>query len=163
MYFWKIKQLKQHLIENGLTEKQLFYYVLIYAGSGAMGIEMMGYIPYAEPDLWSYISSAMNILIPILGTIAAFRANGGSSGVKFAERYFSIGLVVTLRFMVLLIPVACLMAVYWFSTAGLNGDMSETSSPFEIIVISIWYAVLYFNIARHIGNVAKAGSPISAE
>lgn len=163
MYFWKIKLLKQHLINNGLTEKQLFYYILIYAGLGALGVEMVGYFPNTEPDLWTYVSSAMNILIPILGTIAAFRENGGSSGIKFAERYFSIGLVVTLRFLVLLIPIICLMVGYWIFTNGLHNDTPETTSPLETIVISIWYAALYFYIAKHIGNVAKAGSPGTAK
>ncbi len=162
MYFWKIKLLKQYLINNGLTEKQLFYYILIYAGLGALSVEMVGYIPDTEPDLWAYVSSAMNILIPILGTIAAFRANGGSSGTKFAERYFSIGLVVTLRFLVLLIPIVCLMAVYWIFTNGLNSNPSETRLPLETIVISVWYAALYLHIAKNIGDVATANRPATA-
>lgn len=156
MYFWRIKQLRQHLINNGLTEKQLFYYILIYAGLGAIGVELVGYVPYEEPDLWSYVSSAMNILIPVLGTIAAFRANGGSSGIKFAERYFSIGLVVTIRFMVLLIPIVFIMAAYWFLADGLDSDTSESSSLAVAIITSVWYASLYFFIARNIGNVAKS-------
>jgi hypothetical protein len=162
MYFWKIKLLKQHLINNGLAEKQLFYYILIYEGLGALGVEIVGYFPNTEPDLWTYVSSAINILIPILGTIAAFRANGGSSGTKFAERYFSIGLVATLRFFVLLIPIVCLMAVYWIFTNRLNNDTPETTSPLETIVISIWYAALYFYMAKNIGDVATASRPAAA-
>lgn len=90
MYFWNINRLKQQLIETGLTEKQIFYYIFIFVALEAISIETTGYYPYTEPDLWSHVGSALNIIIPIIGTIAAFRANGGSSGINFVERYIGL-------------------------------------------------------------------------
>lgn len=156
MYFWKIDKLKQQLLEQGLTEKHLFYYILIFVASESMSIEMTGYYPYTEPDSWSYVSSALNILIPIIGTIAAFRANGGSSGIKFAEKYFSISFVVFIRFLVLLIPLMGAMMVYWSFTYGIENEWPDSSGSIEVIIFSIWYAAMYAYIVKHIGDVANA-------
>lgn len=157
MYFWKVTLLKQHLIKNRLTETQLFCYILTYIAMSAISsMDIFGDFPATEPDLWIYADSALNILIPIIGTFAAFHANGGGTGVNFAERYFSLGLVVTIRFVVLLIPVIALITVYWAYTYGLESDSPDPSSSIVFPVIWIWYIAMYANIAKHIGNVAKA-------
>jgi len=154
MYFWKIDLLKQQLATHGLTEKQLYYYILIYVALSAIGIEALGYIPVVSPNSWSYVQSIINIAIPILGTITAFRANGGDSGVQFVARYFSIGFVATIRFMVLLIPIMIAMMIYWFSSYDMENDFPTTG--IEIAVFSIWYALLYAYIAKHVRQVSMA-------
>jgi hypothetical protein len=90
----------------------------------------------------------------ILGTIMAFRANGGESGVQFAARYFSIGLVATIRFMILLIPIMIAMMIYWFTSYDMENEIP--TSGFEVAVLSIWYALLYAYIAKQIRHVAVA-------
>ncbi len=152
MYFWKIDLLKQQLATHGLTEKQLYYYILISVALSAIGIEAIGYIPGASPNAWSYVQSIINAAIPILGTIMAFRANGGESGVQFVARYFSIGFVATIRFMVLLIPIMIAMEIYWFSSYDMENEISTTG--IEVAVFSIWYALLYAYIAKHIRKVS---------
>lgn len=154
MYFWKIDLLKKQLSTHGLTEKQLYYYILIYAALSAIGIEMIGYFPQESPNTWSYVGSIINIAIPIFGTIMAFRANGGESGVQFPARYFSIGLVASIRFMVLLIPLMIVMMIYLFSSYGIESDMHTTG--IEVALFSTWYALLYAYIAKHVRQVAVA-------
>ena len=154
MYFWKIDLLKQQLSTHGLTEKQLYYYILAYVALSAIGIEAIGYIPEVSPNSWSYVQSILNVTIPILGTIMAFRANGGESGVQFAGRYFSIGLVATIRFMVLLIPIMIAMMIYWFSSYGMENEIPTTG--IEVALFSIWDALLYAYIAKHVRQVAVA-------
>ena len=154
MYFWKIDLLKQQLSAHGLTEKQLYHYILVYVALSALGIEAIGYIPEVSPNSWSYVQSIINIAIPIFGTIMAFRANGGVTGVHFAARYFSIGLVATIRFMVLLIPIMIAMMIYWFSSYDMENEIPTTG--IEVALFSIWYALLYAYIAKHIRQVAVA-------
>lgn len=153
MYFWKLDALKKELIEQGLTEYQLYCYILVYVSLTAVSAELMGYLPAESPDVWTYAESVLNIVIPILGSIMIFRANGGVSGTQFAARYFSIGFVVTIRFLALLVPVTIVMGIYGFFTYE---GVEAFTSFVEIAVFSGWYALLYANIARHVRAVAQS-------
>jgi uncharacterized membrane-anchored protein YitT (DUF2179 family) len=153
MYFWKLDSLKKQLVEQGLTQYQMYCYILVYVSLTAIVVELMKYLPPESHNVWTYAESVLNIVIPILGTILIFRANGGASGVQFAARYFSIGFVVTIRFLVLLVPVTIAMVIYWFFTY----EGVETPTSFiEVAVFSAWYALLYADIARHVRAVARA-------
>lgn len=153
MYFWKLDSLKKQLAEQGLTEYQVYCYILVYVSLSAIAVELMRYLPAESHNVWTYVESALNIGIPILGSILIFRANGGASGSQFAARYFSIGLVVTIRFLVLLIPVTIAMGIYWFFTYE---GVETSTSWMEVAVFSSWYALLYANIAKHVRTVAQA-------
>lgn len=158
MYFWNIRKLKLHLINNGLTEIQLFYYILIYVALSSLGFELLIFFPSSEESDWvTYAASTINVLIPIIGTIAAFRANGGRTGSKFPERYFSIAFVAMNRFFVLLIPIMGLLIFYLISTYGLEPGALPTSFDFDfMIAFSVWYAAMYLYIAKQISAVANA-------
>ncbi len=157
MYFWKIDALKQELCSTGLSEKQLFYYILASVALNAVAVEVLTYLPTDAPNAWTYASSAIDIAIPILGTMLAFRANGGASGVQFAARYFSIGLVATLRFVALFVPLMIALIVYWFATADAASEGG--TGAFEVAVGSGWYAGVYLYIAKHVRAVAAASVP----
>ena len=154
MYFWKIDLLKQQLSSQGLTEKQLYYYILVNASLSAISMEVVAYFSETSPNSWSYFQSVIDIAIVILGTIMAFRANGGESGVQFAARYFSIGLVATIRFMILLIPIMIAMMIYWRSSYDMENEIPTTG--IEVAILSIWFALLYAYIAKQIRQVAAA-------
>jgi hypothetical protein len=157
MYIWNIRKLKLHLINNGLTEIQLFYYILIYVALSSLGYELLVFFPSSEEaDLVTYVASTINVLIPVIGTVAAFRANGGRTGSKFPERYFSIAFVAMNRFFVLLIPVMGLLIIYLNNTHGLEPDALQTSFGYNfMIAFSVWDAAMYLYIAKQIGAVAK--------
>ena len=151
MYFWKIDLLKQQLSTHGLTEKQLYYYILIYVSVKSIMSELLGYSAAddcleASVNSWSYAESIIGVTLEILGAIMAFRANGGASGVKFAERYISIGFVATIRFFPLLIAIAFLVSLIW----------PDIDNFYTTAAYSISFAMLYVYIAKHIRQVAVA-------
>ena len=154
MYFWKIESLKEDFSSGSFTDRELIPYVVLYAGLYAIGIELMGYLPYEDINVWTYVSSVMNILIPVVGTIYAYKMNGGGGGSNFASKYFSIGFVVSVRFMVYLIPVIILMFIYWEITYRETEDMHM--SVVEVFLFSSWYVFLYLRMAKHIGDTAHA-------
>jgi hypothetical protein len=158
MYFWNIRKLKLHLINNGLSETQLFYYILVYVALSSLGFELLIFFPSSdESDLTTYAVSAIDFLIPVIGTIGAFRANGGSTGSKFPERYFSIAFVAMNRFFVLQMAIMGLLIIYWILTDGFELDTVQSSLTFgSTIPFSAWYAAMYLYIAKHIGDTAKA-------
>ena len=153
MYFWKIESLKQDIRVGSFTDKNLIPYVVLYAGLCAIAVEMTGYMPYEDVSVWTYVLSMLNVLIPIAGTIYAYRCNGGANGENFASKYFSIGFVIGIRFLVYLIPLMVLMITYWVIVFG---DQEELPTTFaEVVVFSFWYALLYFRMAKHIGDTVK--------
>ena len=72
MYFWKINDLKKQIILRGLSETQVFYYILLYVGTTTILIQMMEYFPSDElHNKWDYVQCGLDLLIPIFGTILA--------------------------------------------------------------------------------------------
>ncbi len=154
MYFWKVESLKKDIVEGSFTDKELIPYVVVYAGLYALGIEATGYMPYEDVNIWTYVLSILNVLIPIAGTIYAYQCNRGGNGENFASKYFSIGFVVGIRFLVYLIPLMAVMIVYWVVMFGEQEELPTTYV--EVILFATWYALLYYKMAKHIGDTAKA-------
>jgi len=154
MYFWKIESLKKDIVGGSFTDKELIPYVVLFTGLYSIGIEITGYLPYEDINIWTYVMSAMNVLIPVIGTIYAYLRNGGSIGENFASKYFSIGFVISIRFLVYLIPLVVVMIIYW---EIMFGEQEELPTTFiEVILFSAWYVLLYYRMAKHIGDTAKA-------
>jgi hypothetical protein len=149
MYFWKIEQLKKHLLEQELTERQMFYYILLsFSSSGIIGLNSC-----SEPinEWWDVLA----LLFPLLGITAAFYANGGSIGNKFAERYFSISFVVSIRFTVLFFLLMLVVMNYWLFIYGVDSEMPEVSDSTVNIVVFTYGISIYARTFEHIRDIAK--------
>ncbi|WP_422976791.1 hypothetical protein [Undibacterium sp. Ji49W] len=141
--------LKAQLIAKGLTENQTYLYTLTYIVFTTFMVELMRYSPDTVFNEWTHFSSTMNVLIPVAGTMMAFRANGGASGVQFLPRYLSISMVASLRFMVLvIIPLIMTIAI-------VNPESALSGSPFDLL-FSACDALLFFFIFKHMREVATA-------
>lgn len=159
MYFWKINDLKKLIVERGLSEAQIFYYVLLFVGLSAAGIEFMAYFPSEDPNAWTYVQSGLNFLIPVIGTVVAYHANRGAEGKAFAAKYFSISFVMAIRFFVYLIPVMVALLIYQgvsVDWSSFEDDAAFQTGWFEVVLLSAWYAALYVRIAKHIRDTTKA-------
>lgn len=151
MYFWKIEALKQDIKSNHFYEKDRFSYAFIFIALSVIGMEAMMYAPIEDPNFWDTINSASNIVIPIVGTLWAFKANGGAKGVDFLGRFFSISFVVTIRFLSLFIPMFLLLIAYYIN--AFPEDEAIVSTPWDTIPFIIWFALLYFRICHHIAEL----------
>jgi len=149
MYFWKIEKLKQDLLENGLSQGALFKYIFIYVFLSALSYELTYYFVSEESTRLDYIQSAINMGLVGFATYFCYVANGGSNGTDFAERFFSIGFVVSIRFIVLLVPISIAMCLLFWDSE----DMSTTW--YEIALLTGWAALLYWRVVYHINQVAK--------
>lgn len=154
MYFWRINTLKQLLTEKGLSENSAFKYMLWYTALTAVGIEMVSYFPLEIVNNWDYIDSTLATIIPVAGTIFAYKSNGGDSGKDFLARYISISFVMVIRFTLYLVPILFILTFYYSSTFDEETEIYTT--PLEVTLFSIWYIALYYSIAKNINDVAKA-------
>lgn len=151
MYIWKINALKEQIATGQQTEKDRFIYCLIYVTLSVVGMESMSHIPVENPNMWDMTYSIGISIITFFGTMFAYKFNGGANGVDFLGRYFSIGFVVTIRFLVLLIPA--FLALILYSAYLVPEDEEIYSTPIEIILFLIWAVILYWRICKHISDV----------
>jgi hypothetical protein len=152
MYFWKINELKKQIVVQGLSEAQIFRYILIYVALSAAAIEVVAYFPDTESNVWSYVESGVSFLIPVIGTIGAYYANGGARGNAFAAKYFSISFVMLVRFLVYLIPLIVVLAVYYgfiIYESSPDDEQVMQTGWFEVVLMSSWLAAMYVRIGQH--------------
>lgn len=158
MYFWKINELKKLIVQQGLSEAQIFRYILLFVVLSVVAVELVAYLPNEEPNGWDFLQSGLNLMMPVVGTVAAYRVNGGANGKAFAAKYFSISFVVIVRFLVYLIPVMLvLIAYHGFSSDGYSPDDPDAFQTgwVEVALLSAWSAALYGAVVKHIRDVAK--------
>ena len=168
MYFLDIKALKKQLVSQGLTQRQLFYYILINVVLFTITVERVQLASNGSPNAWDFAGAITNILIMGLGTFALYRANGGDSGTQFAARFFSIWFVGTIHFWLFSI----LFSLVWFVVASFfpsimsiffDLTMVEEGRGIQttgyLVVLGFVYSVLLFvYIGKHIRDVARATS-----
>ncbi|HSC81424.1 MAG TPA: hypothetical protein VLC08_13795 [Chitinolyticbacter sp.] len=163
MYFWRLQPLKQSLRTQGLSEYQLFLYLLIYVALSAAAVELIGYYPDDSSGFWRYLGTATNITIPIWGTWWCFNANGGKQGTQFLAKYLSIGFVAMLHFMVVMVVGVIAIGVPLGILAAFHPAAEGWSDVAFTLFAMAWYIALYLYMARHIGDTAQAaGEPVHA-
>ncbi len=147
MYIWNIEQLKNDIRKNRLTEKDRFIYLFINLFFTACALEVISFIPGSyEFYGWAAMSSISNVTFLCIGTYAAYKANGGSSGDDFLGRYFSLSFVVSVRFVVLLILIVPIKSLaFYFCSDSVNSAHSEAV---DTVINVLWSAFLYANIYK---------------
>ncbi|MCQ9103967.1 hypothetical protein [Vibrio alginolyticus] len=151
MYIWNIKGLKEQIRTGRLTEKDRFIYMFLTLIFTVLGIELALRIPIESGNVWDTISSVSSVLIPMLGTLLAYKANGADNGTDFLGRYFSISFVVAVRFFALLIPMFALLFAYYMLVIPENPALVSTA--LDTLPFIAWQGLLYYQIVKHVGAV----------
>ncbi|HAS6064768.1 hypothetical protein ABRZ58_21445 [Vibrio vulnificus] len=154
MYIWNIEGLKKDIKVGRLTEKDRFIYMFLTSIFTVLGFELALRMPVEPRNIWDTISSLSSVLIPILGTFLAYRANGADNGTDFLGRFFSISFVVTVRFFALLIPMLVLLSAYYMSVITENDAL--VSSAEDTLPFIAWLGLLYYHIVKHMGAVTHS-------
>ncbi|MEJ8295857.1 hypothetical protein WKI45_23835 [Delftia tsuruhatensis] len=160
MFFWRIKDLKNTLIRRELSERHVFGYILIFVLLSVIGMEIARYIRPERVGFWDYVDSLFSISIVFLGAVFSYRANGGASGVDFAARFFSISLVVSIRHMFFLIPIALIFyactTYSYIKGMGINTGQVLMTGGVEVVLLGIWCINIYQSIVKNIRDVSRA-------
>ncbi|CAM3013387.1 MULTISPECIES: hypothetical protein [Vibrio] len=152
MYIWNINQLKQDIKRNQLTETDRFIYLFIYLLFMTITIEILSFAPDRyEFNEWYLTSFIANLIILFIGTYATYHVNGGNNGFDFLGKYFSLGFVVTVRFIVFLIPIAFVNSLV-FSTHLESGKTFSTEG-LETMLYIIWNALLYWYLYKQFKDI----------
>jgi hypothetical protein len=147
MYFWRIEKLKQEMANRPLTDREALPYFLVYSGLTAAA----GYVAMPLENAWDWAQAAWAVLIAILGAIHLYRSNGGNHGEYFFQRYFALGWVVGLRW--LLVAVLVLVAFH-VPMAFFRPDVEDTQW-YDLLLLVVLETGLYWRIGHHIKDLAR--------
>lgn len=163
MYWWKIKRLKDRLVERPLTAgEQLSYYiaalVLFYMLMALIQLAPAG----SAPEV--LVNFILSIAIAVFGSLYWYVSNGGANGKEFLPRLFAIAWVVTIRWSVLAVPLLILGGTVLMIASILVGDtgldLADTPTPGPIITVAyyaLWYllwVLLIWRCGVHLRDVA---------
>jgi len=142
MYFWRINKLKDHLVQNGLSNFQAFVYFFIYT----FFIEL-SQLPSDEIQAsWDKFENLSFFIIGLLGALYCYIKNGGEKGAAFVGRFVSILFVMTIRLIVLL-GIPLLIIFYAFNLSRLDHIESAI-----FLFLNFWF---YWRVGYHLRDVAR--------
>ena len=151
MYFWNINKLKALLIERPMTEKE----VLPYLVATMLLLTLVQYLPNAlNLKVLDYLEIVIVSTAVIVGTFWLYNKNRGDSGSHFLQRYFALGWVVMLRFILFVTPVF-IGLVFLVSYFGIYNIESDATNWIDVLLISISELILYWYFGRHLAEVAR--------
>lgn len=148
MYFWDIESLKEDIRRGEFGDKELLPYIVISVLFYSLAMELTWFIPSIEDyNQWDIATSIIAILSTVAGTIYVYKKNGGAEGNNFANKYFSIGFVVGLRFLFYFFGFMILLGMYF---GFVSSEQEDTSTTFvEVVFFFIWYVWFYYSMGKH--------------
>ncbi len=150
MYFWKIKNLKNDILTNKLTEKDCAIYLALEVLLQNFFAAVSSYQEATEATTVNISFSIIYFFITFLFLVFAYQINGGKGGKDFLAKYLSINFVVGLRISATLVPLAII--IFTFIAIISNTNPYETNLPFHILSTAI-IIIIYWRVCKHISDI----------
>tara|TARA_Y100001968_G_C19321238_1_gene699379 strand:- start:134 stop:571 length:438 start_codon:yes stop_codon:yes gene_type:complete len=145
MYFWRIEKLKKSLSENKPSKKDVFCY---YLGLTILTVIFLN-LPIETFSNISYrwIEWGVMIISSLVSLIGSYIANGGSNGVDFFERFFSIFFVLNIRYSVFTFLAVILIAII---SGGIDYEKNT------LIISTLFCFLMSYKGITHINEVSSS-------
>ena len=147
MYFWRLENLKSTMAARPLTDRESLPYLMVYTVSYAAALGL----PTSAQNQWDTLNTILGTVVAALGTVYIYRRNGGRSGQHLLQRYFAIGWVVTIRWLVMLVPALVLLVI----GERMLGYRSGETTWIQLVFYVLLGAALYWRIGHHVGDLAN--------
>ena len=151
MYFWRIEKLKAAMAARPLSEREVLPYLI---ASIALSTAV-SYLPQTSQNIWDTLGSVWSVLLVVMGSLYIYRQNGGANGQHFLQRYFAIGWVVTLRWLVLFLAIGAA----FYGTLAMVGAETEETAWHDFLFLAIAEAVVYWRIGHQVRDLAQKVIP----
>lgn len=152
MYIWSTRSLVSDLRRGVLPQHEQLKYLLVWAVVSLVLYE----IPTSVHEPYSLERGVMfigSIVVSVLGTISAYRANKGSNGNDFLGRYISLSLPIMVRIFALVVPVIFLYL--GFTEYVLRIDATSLTTWVDVVAI-LGFEILFFSrLVTRIGEIAE--------
>ena len=154
MYFWKIDKLKDDIVNNKLTQKDEFLYVIVWFILFEVALTVSAYTG-ADENIYDTISTFLDITISLFGIYYAYLKNGANKGKEFLKRYLIISFVVSIRLIIITIPIFFLISVAVIATEDLTSlNIDNLEDILVLLYILIANIIYIYLCAKHIKDVA---------
>jgi len=145
MYFWRIEKLKSQMAARSLSERETLPYFVAFSAISSI------ILPQTNYNLWDGLGTSWSVMLAVVGTVYVFRENGGAVGKHFLQRYFAIGWVVGIRWLVTLVIVA---VAFYGTLMTMNID-TESTSWHDFLFAAVAETGLYWRLGYHVRDLAK--------
>lgn len=140
--------MKDEIRERGMADDDVISYVVVRMGAGAVA----AWLPSTFPEPWNWVLYGWELMLALVGTAYLYQSNRGRMGQLFLQRYFSVGWVVGIRWLVA-------TGLGWaFLAAGLRAMTPLT----EVQRTGVWVGylagaelVFYARVARHLRDLSR--------
>lgn len=144
MYFFAQKAVKSKFLQSGFSDRESLPYFVVF-----IGLYSLAFVPNTStPNIWDYLASAISFALAVLSTLLLYKANGGSDGTQFIQKYVILGWVLALRALIALLPATILL---FLLGVGLNLIDLEATGPFDAAVFTtielLFWAYFYFHFS----------------
>lgn len=151
MYLWKIDQLKKDLKKGPLSEKESFLYLIF----SCVLLMILIFPSGVDINHWDQMSYALGIIMTALGIWYVYKRNGGDSGVRFLDRYVSLGWVVLIRSCVfILLPMMFLYIVFLAGTVDMDSPAALETTGYDVLLEFLFVSLYYWIFGKHMDDVA---------
>ena len=111
MYFWNINALKEDIKNNRLSERQRFFYVLLFL-TFLIGVYESNYLFSVETHLKNIEDIVVSIILFCMSLITMVLMYKVNNGDDFLGKYFSISCVVNIRLIIIIMPILILSSIF---------------------------------------------------
>lgn len=154
MYLLNINKLKNNILTGHFSERDRFLYLLMYLVLNAASVEYLTTTARAEAGLRDYLLAIYSVSLVGVGTYVAYLANGAAAGRDFVGKFFAVSLVMTIRFLLFILPLIAGWVYISFS-AAVRGESAVNEYFIEVPFIA-WGLLLYYRIYRHMADLKDA-------
>ena len=153
IYILQVKKLRQELADQGLNEKQSFYYYLASTLFGAILYEAVANGPASEFAAADVLDGVLYLTFTVVGIIYCYRQNGGATGTDFLKRMVSLGWVMFWRLVSLVLPFFVIVgAIQWFTTGQFGRPGAEL--PVLVVIMNGLFLGMFWRIGVHMKWIA---------
>jgi hypothetical protein len=156
MIIWRIGRLVEKLGKHPMSSRELLPYAIVSVIFTALAIVAADWLrPWDRDDFEAAVDSATTLLAGVVsafGVWSCYRANGGASGSGFADRLLAIGLVLSVRFVVIF---AVTFVAWVYVAETFNFEFRPSFEGLDLLFVLV-VALFWFRLHRHIRAVAHA-------
>jgi hypothetical protein len=158
MYFWKIEKLKEDLSAGPLPEAESVKYVVAQEVLYALG--MVPFLGVEDNNVWDVADGLVYLFLVLAGVLYAYSCNGRAKGRDFMQRYFAVGWVAGIRWMVMVLLPA--LVAYGVALGLYYGEaMPESMTPAEVVFLNVLCATYFWMLGRHLKDLEARGKVMS--
>jgi hypothetical protein len=160
MYFWNVDRLKTELSHRTFTEREMLPYMIATFAAFSVAVA----IPIERAQPWNWIEPAFDFAMTLAGTLYLYHCNGGDRGRDFLKRWFTIGWVMTIRFLVVSVLAAIPFSLaYALALRHRPGDGAKFLFFASLQLVFLWLLARHFRDLGRRDTTVSTGEPFHGE